>query len=79
MAKPKQASNNIVINGDINGIKWDAQAISVLQTVATGFLQNAIGLQKLASILLSSNITMETLIKLESGSANITGNILNNK
>jgi hypothetical protein len=52
-------------NSEFYGVRWDAQAVSAIQTVADGLLANAQALGKLAEVFKSQNINIECLIKIE--------------
>jgi hypothetical protein len=55
-----------------NGVQWDAKAVETITIVATACKENAIALQenaktlhKLAEVLNSSNVKIDTMLKLQ--------------
>tara|TARA_R110002126_G_scaffold273647_1_gene418242 strand:- start:456 stop:659 length:204 start_codon:yes stop_codon:yes gene_type:complete len=55
--------SNTISNCQFYGVKWDAQAVSAIQTVAEGLVANAQALGKLAELFKSQNINIECLLK----------------
>lgn len=47
------------------GVQWDAKAVDAVTKIADGLIQNAKGLTTLAEVLKASNVTIETMIKVE--------------
>ena len=64
-AKSKPQPVTTVQDCQFYGVKWDAQAVSAIQTVADGLVANAQALGKLAEVFKSQNINVECLMKIE--------------
>lgn len=58
-------TSNTLANCNLVGVQYDAKAINAIQIIATGLVENAKGLSKLAEVLKASNVTIESMIKLE--------------
>lgn len=61
------ASGTRIENSQFYGVRWDAQAIAAVQTVADGLVANAQALGKLAEVFKAQNINIECLVKVEGG------------
>ena len=59
-------------NCSFYGVKWDGPAIASVQTIATALQENAKALGVLANIFRAANVTIETMLKVESP-VNLTG------
>ena len=64
-AKSKPQPVTTVQDCQFYGVKWDAQAVSAIQTVADGLVANAQALGKLADVFKSQSINIECLFKVE--------------
>jgi hypothetical protein len=60
----KQAT---ISNCQFTGVHYDAKAVEAINTIATGLVENAKALGKLAEVLKASNITIESLVKIDAG------------
>ena len=54
-----------VENSTFQGVVYDAKAVNAIDTIATGLVENAKALGKLAEVLKASNVEVECLLKLE--------------
>lgn len=54
-----------ISNCTFTGVKWDAKAVDAVTKIADGLIQNAKGLTALAEVLKASNVTLETMLKVE--------------
>ena len=59
-------NSNIVTNSTFTGVHYDAKAVSAIETIAHGLVENAKALGKLSEVLKASNVTIESLIKIDS-------------
>jgi len=67
-------TQNIIEGCNFVGVKWDEAAIDAVDTVALGLVENAkairenaLALNKLACVLLASNVHIETMIRVDPG------------
>ena len=58
-------AGNTITDSCFYGVKWDAEAVDAVQTIAEGFLENAKGLSKLAEVLKASNVNIEAMIRMD--------------
>ena len=58
----KPEPTTLIQNCDFYGVKWDAQAINTVQTVAEGLLANARALEKLADVFAAQNVQIDSLL-----------------
>jgi hypothetical protein len=66
MKVKKSPTSPLTVSGcDFYGVKWDAQAVAAIQTVADGLVANAQALGALAEVFKSQNINIECLLKVE--------------
>jgi len=66
MEVTKSPTSPLAVSGcNFYGIKWDAQAVASIQTVADGLVANAKALGALAKVFKSQNINIECLLKVE--------------
>ena len=66
----KEAARNIpatkIISGcEFVGAKYDAKAVGAIETIAEGLVENAKALGSLASVLRHSNVTVESMLKID--------------
>lgn len=54
-----------VSNSNFIGVQYDAKAVNAIETIADGLLENAKALGKLAEVLKASNVTVESMIKID--------------
>lgn len=54
-----------LVNCNFTGVKFDEAATDAVHTIAEALLENAKALGALAFVLKASNVTIETLLKLE--------------
>lgn len=67
MKKEKSVVDNTthINNCNFAGVQWDAKAVDTVTKIADGLIQNAKGLTVLAEVLKASNVTIETMLKIE--------------
>lgn len=79
MARIVKKKADVVINGDVIGVQWDAQATYAVSTVAEALLENARALNRLVTVFTTSNVKINSLVHLGSdGDLTISGKIVNN-
>jgi len=59
------ANKTEISHCNFTGVQFDAAAVNAVQTIATGLIENAKGLGKLAEVLKASNVNIETMMKIE--------------
>jgi hypothetical protein len=70
---------DVVINGDVIGVQWDAQATYAVQITAEALLENARALNRLVTVFTTSNVKINSLVHLGSdGDLTVSGKIVNN-
>ena len=47
------------------GVQWDATAVGAVQTIADGLVENARALGKLAEVLKSSHVKIDSMIRVD--------------
>ena len=62
LAAEKATGNIDVSNCEFNAVKWDENAVSAVETIATGLVENAKALGVLAEVLKASNVHIDTLV-----------------
>lgn len=64
---PTQSIDNStrISDSTFTGVHWDSTAVSAIQTVADGLLENAKALGELATVFRSQNIQIECFLKIE--------------
>lgn len=60
---PAPPTGKVIQDCTFTGIHFDAKAIETISLIATGLIENAKGLSKLAEVLKASNATIECLLK----------------
>ncbi len=60
----KTPTKNVVQNCTLVGVQYDAKAVSAVQTIAEGLVENAKALGSLAEVLKASNVEIDTLLRL---------------
>jgi hypothetical protein len=55
---------NEITNCNFTGVQFDAKTVDTISLIATGLIENAKALGSLASVINSSNIHIETLMKI---------------
>lgn len=60
-----KASSKTISDCNFVGVQFDAQAVSAINTIAIGLVENAKGLGKLAEVLRASNVTIEAMVRVD--------------
>jgi hypothetical protein len=53
-----------ITNCNFTGVHYDAKAVAAIEMIAAGLVENARALGKLSDVLKSSNVTIDTLMKI---------------
>lgn len=64
---PTVDNSKTIQNCSFYGVKWDAKATDVIQTIADGLVENAKALGSLASVLKSQNVEIHAMVHVEDG------------
>lgn len=64
-SKAVEPNHTNISNCTFTGVQWDAKAVDTVTKIADGLIQNAKGLTVLAEVLKASNVTIETMLKIE--------------
>lgn len=64
-SKVIEPNHTNINNCTFTGVQWDAKAVDAVTKIADGLIQNAKGLTTLAEVLKASNVTIETMLKIE--------------
>ena len=64
-AVEKSSKGSHIESCNFVGVQYDAKAVEAIDTIAKGLVENAKALGKLAEVLNSSNVEIETMLKLE--------------
>lgn len=64
-SKAVEPNHTNISNCMFTGVQWDAKAVDAVTKIADGLIQNAKGLTTLAEVLKASNVTIETMLKIE--------------
>ena len=61
----KKRCGTAITNCTFVGVQFDAKAVSAIEIIATGLVENAKALGTLAQVLKASNVSVECLLKVE--------------
>ena len=64
-AAPADVNNLTITDCNFNGVKFDAAAINAVQRIADGLVANAEALRQLSYVLKASNVTIETMVRID--------------
>jgi len=59
------SKSNSIENCSFVGVQYDAKAVSAIETIATGLVENAKALGALAAILKASNVELQSFIRID--------------
>lgn len=64
-SKTKEQPGTEITGCNFVGVQFDAKAVNAIETIALGLVENAKALGALAQVLKASNVTLETLLRID--------------